>query len=535
MRSKNAKKAHEIVSNPVALKAAKNKQEAPVVRNFFGRREAFNDSMKFPEKEKTLGRENPFKQSSKSQKSVNFSRQVEGGDGSGNLQVVKLAKYASEDHEVDNEKLSGLTVRSTVVVNESSVLQEKNERVKKSERGYGGKMRAEDEEASDDNCIKGAKASGKGIEADCGMRHKEAVADGANNEEEEEVDIKNKTKNKKAASPVENSAGLADERKDYGIQNELLKNNSVADLSFESCVEEGRKRKGRMGGVGAMVVPVLVVEGCAAESESLNSSVSSPRVWHGNGRAGGDGGRNGTSGVVQAAENSLEGLNNVENDGRGLGKNIGTSEPVEKMHTLNTNAIEIEHPSEEHCVESAHRYSNTGNQLKTTKTTLDLEFSSAKETVIKKLSLRSSSDCPTTMTTIHSEAPTEHTSKPLTRAFTPPYKSSLPLPSRDKVSRGSLAKTTDRRSRSDRREMRATIRMAAVIAVFCVMWLGFFTLYLVEGVCKWCVVPRSWYAFFIWLGYTNSAINPILYAIFNDEFRKAFKKILGIKNKFNKR
>jgi hypothetical protein len=31
-----------------------------------------------------------------------------------------------------------------------------------------------------------------------------------------------------------------------------------------------------------------------------------------------------------------------------------------------------------------------------------------------------------------------------------------------------------------------------------------------------------------WLGYVNSCINPVIYTIFNPEFRKAFKKILGL-------
>ena len=81
----------------------------------------------------------------------------------------------------------------------------------------------------------------------------------------------------------------------------------------------------------------------------------------------------------------------------------------------------------------------------------------------------------------------------------------------------------------EQRELKATIRMAIIIAFFCGMWIGFFTLYVIQGCCpkSTCFIPRQLDAFFFWLGYSNSSINPILYTIFNDEFRKAFIKILG--------
>lgn len=34
-------------------------------------------------------------------------------------------------------------------------------------------------------------------------------------------------------------------------------------------------------------------------------------------------------------------------------------------------------------------------------------------------------------------------------------------------------------------------------------------------------------SFLTWLGYLNSFLNPIIYTIFNIEFRKAFAKILS--------
>jgi len=42
-------------------------------------------------------------------------------------------------------------------------------------------------------------------------------------------------------------------------------------------------------------------------------------------------------------------------------------------------------------------------------------------------------------------------------------------------------------------------------------------------------VPRELDAFFFWLGYSNSSVNPILYTIFNEEFRRAFLRMLSCK------
>ena len=84
-----------------------------------------------------------------------------------------------------------------------------------------------------------------------------------------------------------------------------------------------------------------------------------------------------------------------------------------------------------------------------------------------------------------------------------------------------------RMRRVDQREIRATIRMAIIIAVFCICWFGFFTTYVINGWCEVCTIPRELDAFFFWLGYANSSMNPILYAIFNEEFRRAFAKLLG--------
>jgi len=94
--------------------------------------------------------------------------------------------------------------------------------------------------------------------------------------------------------------------------------------------------------------------------------------------------------------------------------------------------------------------------------------------------------------------------------------------------RGATMKTSAAR-RFEQREIQATIRMAIIIAFFCGMWLGFFTVYVIQSWCPVaaCSVPRALEAFFFWLGYSNSSINPILYTIFNEDFRRAFRKLIG--------
>lgn len=34
------------------------------------------------------------------------------------------------------------------------------------------------------------------------------------------------------------------------------------------------------------------------------------------------------------------------------------------------------------------------------------------------------------------------------------------------------------------------------------------------------------FSFAFWLGYSNSALNPVIYTVFNKDFRRAFKRIL---------
>lgn len=61
--------------------------------------------------------------------------------------------------------------------------------------------------------------------------------------------------------------------------------------------------------------------------------------------------------------------------------------------------------------------------------------------------------------------------------------------------------------------------------VFIICWLPFFITHILNIHCD-CNIPPVLYSAFTWLGYVNSAVNPIIYTTFNIEFRKAFMKIL---------
>ena len=83
------------------------------------------------------------------------------------------------------------------------------------------------------------------------------------------------------------------------------------------------------------------------------------------------------------------------------------------------------------------------------------------------------------------------------------------------------------------KEKRATTLMIIVLLLFFGCWIPFFTANTINAVClslgsgDRCLDGNVMSAF-VWLGYVNSSMNPIVYAVFNVEFRKAFRKILHL-------
>ncbi|NXD86980.1 DRD2 protein, partial [Halcyon senegalensis] len=86
-------------------------------------------------------------------------------------------------------------------------------------------------------------------------------------------------------------------------------------------------------------------------------------------------------------------------------------------------------------------------------------------------------------------------------------------------------KAVARRKLSQQKEKKATQMLAIVLGVFIICWLPFFITHILNMHCD-CNIPPAMYSAFTWLGYVNSAVNPIIYTTFNIEFRKAFMKIL---------
>ncbi|KAK7794904.1 hypothetical protein R5R35_005664 [Gryllus longicercus] len=79
------------------------------------------------------------------------------------------------------------------------------------------------------------------------------------------------------------------------------------------------------------------------------------------------------------------------------------------------------------------------------------------------------------------------------------------------------------------KERRAARTLGIIMGVFVVCWLPFFLMYVILPFCTNCCPSKKVVNFITWLGYINSALNPIIYTIFNLDFRRAFKKLLHIK------
>ncbi|KAK0152612.1 5-hydroxytryptamine receptor 1A-alpha [Merluccius polli] len=116
-------------------------------------------------------------------------------------------------------------------------------------------------------------------------------------------------------------------------------------------------------------------------------------------------------------------------------------------------------------------------------------------------------------------------------------KTHLPLPNTPQSSSHASCGEYDRGGSSDARrkmamarERKAVKTLGIIMGTFIVCWLPFFIVALVLPFCaESCFMPDWLVAVINWLGYSNSLLNPIIYAYFNKDFQSAFQKIMRCK------
>ncbi|NWS23290.1 5HT1A protein, partial [Pachyramphus minor] len=115
-------------------------------------------------------------------------------------------------------------------------------------------------------------------------------------------------------------------------------------------------------------------------------------------------------------------------------------------------------------------------------------------------------------------------------------KTHLPLPTEARDSppcsfeRRNEKNTEVKRRMALSREKKTVKTLGIIMGTFILCWLPFFIVALVLPFCNSkCYMPAWLGAVINWLGYSNSLLNPIIYAYFNKDFQSAFKKIIKCK------
>ena len=75
---------------------------------------------------------------------------------------------------------------------------------------------------------------------------------------------------------------------------------------------------------------------------------------------------------------------------------------------------------------------------------------------------------------------------------------------------------------------RATIMLITVVVIFALSWLPWqsIEMIVIYNFALLKKTPLEWHILLPWLGYANSAVNPILYVIFSENYRHEFRRIL---------
>ncbi|XP_041118729.1 5-hydroxytryptamine receptor 5A-like [Polyodon spathula] len=85
---------------------------------------------------------------------------------------------------------------------------------------------------------------------------------------------------------------------------------------------------------------------------------------------------------------------------------------------------------------------------------------------------------------------------------------------------------TDGETWREQKERKAAVMVGILIGVFVLCWIPFFITELISPLCS-CNIPAVWKSIFLWLGYSNSFFNPLIYTAFNKNYNNAFKNLFS--------
>ncbi|MBZ3875160.1 5-hydroxytryptamine receptor 5A [Sciurus carolinensis] len=94
------------------------------------------------------------------------------------------------------------------------------------------------------------------------------------------------------------------------------------------------------------------------------------------------------------------------------------------------------------------------------------------------------------------------------------------------VRRATVTFQTEGDTWREQKEQKAALMVGILIGVFVLCWIPFFVTELVGPLCSW-DVPAVWKSIFLWLGYSNSFFNPLIYTAFNKSYSSAFRSFFS--------